>query len=104
MSVAEVKKIAIAYGEELKKNKFPFTGVYLFGSYAKGKAQKNSDIDLAIIGNSRKKYWDIITILNKASLGVDIRIEPHYFKATDFYNNSNAMANEVLETGVEIKL
>lgn len=102
MSVTEVKKIAVAYGRRLKKNNFPVTGVYLFGSYAKGKAEKNSDIDLAVIGNSRKKYWDIITFLNKASLDVDIRIEPHYFKASDFDNESSAMASEIRRTGIEI--
>ncbi len=104
MSVTEVKQIVATYGNQLKKNKFPVSGVYLFGSYATGKAQKNSDIDLAVVGNSHKKYWDIITILNKASLDVDVRIEPHYFNVADFYNNSSVLAGEVHQTGIEIKL
>lgn len=97
-----MKRIALAYKKHLEKNDFPVSAVYLFGSYAKGKAQKNSDIDLAIVGNSRKKYWDIVTLLNEATLDVDIRIEPHYFKMTDFYNNNSAMASEVRYSGVKI--
>ena len=101
MSVAEVKQIAFAYSESLRKSKFPVTGVYLFGSYATGKAGKNSDIDLAVIGNFRKKYWDIFTLLNKAALDIDVRIEPHYFKESEF-NNSSVLASEVIRTGVKI--
>lgn len=102
MSVAEAKKIAIAYSNRLKKDKFPVKGVYLFGSYAKGEARKNSDIDLAVVGNSRKKYWDIITLLNKATLDVDVRIEPHYFKSSDFKNEASTMVAEVHKTGILI--
>jgi hypothetical protein len=40
--------------------------------------------------------------LNEATLDVDIRIEPHYFKMADFYNNTSAMASEVRHTGVKI--
>lgn len=102
MSVTEVKKIATIYGKRLKKNNFPVKGIYLFGSYAKGKAKKNSDIDVAVVGNSRKKYWDIITLLNEATLDVDVRIEPHYFKISDFNNESSVMAGEIRRTGIQV--
>ena len=102
MSVAEVKQIAVAYGERLKKNNFPLSEIYLFGSYATGKARKDSDIDLAVIGNSRKKYWDIITFLNDISLDVDVRIEPHYFKVSDFRNNASQMINEIQRAGLKL--
>jgi predicted nucleotidyltransferase len=102
MSVAEVKQIVLAYGAHLRRENFSLSSVYLFGSYANGKAGEHSDIDLAVIGKSRKKYWDIITLLNDATLDVDVRIEPHYFRDSDFGENAGALANEVLRTGVKI--
>jgi len=33
---------------------------------------------------------------------VDVRIEPHYFKASDFNKNAGALADEVLRTGIKI--
>ena len=47
---------------------FPIRKVLLYGSYAKGRASADSDIDLLVIseGFSGKDYWERIDILSAA--------------------------------------
>jgi len=100
MSKIEIKKIIRKYGENLKKERFPFSNIYLFGSYAKGNYNKDSDIDIAIISDistdnvekNRLSLW-------KARRNVDYRIEPYFFTEKDFANNSDPLAYEIRKTG-----
>jgi uncharacterized protein len=46
----QVKQIAIKYAEVLKKE-YIIHGLYLYGSYAKGNYNSDSDIDIAIIAD-----------------------------------------------------
>lgn len=75
---------------------------YLFGSYAKGKADEWSDIDLAIvtdrfIGDS----FDFRFMLTKLARSIDPDIEPHPYLASEF-NQTNPMAAEILKSGEKI--
>ena len=54
MSINEVKKIIENYAQVLRDNGFLFSNIYLFGSYASGKAKKDSDIDVAVISKKPK--------------------------------------------------
>ncbi|MDP2750699.1 MAG: nucleotidyltransferase domain-containing protein [Nanoarchaeota archaeon] len=100
MSKTEIKRIIREYGENLKKERFPFSSIYLFGSYAKGNYNKDSDIDIAIVSdisaeNMEKKRLSIW----RARRNVDYRIEPHLFTEKDFANNSDPLAYEIRKTG-----
>ena len=103
MSKTEAKKITKKYAEKLKQEKFPFLAIYLFGSHAKGKANKWSDIDIAVISdkfkrNNDKNRW----LLWNLTLDVDTRIEPHGFTKKDFSNEADPMAHEIKKTGIKI--
>lgn len=103
MSKVEVKKIVKKYAERLKEKKYPFSAVYLFGSYAKNKAHKWSDIDVAIVSNKLKKDWNKNEdILWKYTIGVDSRIEPVGFTIKDFQNERDPMVYEIKKTGIKI--
>jgi predicted nucleotidyltransferase len=95
---------ARSYLRLLKSRNFaPITGAYLYGSYAKGTAHKDSDIDLAIVADEWKP--DIIEAhmaLARAACAIDTRIEPHPFRSDDF-NAENPSARMILKTGIAIE-
>jgi len=99
----EVKKVIRKYARKLKKENFSFYHIYLFGSYAKGKANKWSDIDIAVISDEIDKDWDESRKrLWKLTRGVDSRLEPHGFSKKDFGNNWHPMVNEIKKTGIRV--
>lgn len=97
-TAVEVVKKYINY---LKSNKFNIQKAYIFGSYANGKFNDNSDIDLAIILNNVSNSFTLQIQLMKLSRKFDTRIEPHPFDETDF-KPSNPFANEILNKGIQI--
>ena len=103
MSKTQAEKIVKKYVTELKAKKYPFSAVYLFGSYAMGKANRWSDIDVAIISDKLKKNWNRNEdILWRYTIGVDSRIEPIGFTVKDFQNDSDPMVSEIKKTGIKI--
>lgn len=103
MPKAEVKKIVKKYAEVLRENNFPFVAVYLFGSYAKGKVKKTSDIDVAVISKKLERNFLKNEIkLSKLSLKVNSKIEPHGFTPRDFKYDLDPFVLEVKNTGTKI--
>lgn len=101
MSTNEAKKIAERYAEKLKEGNIPLSGVYLFGSFAKGEARKWSDIDVAIF--SRRKETDQFIIeAGRIRREVDLRIEPHIFSEKDLKTISTPFVSEILTTGIKV--
>ncbi len=94
-------KIVKKYINYLKSNKFKVKKAYIFGSYAHGKFNDDSDIDLAIVLNNLSNSFTMQIQLMKLSRKFDTRIEPHPFDEKDF-NTSNPFANEILDKGIEI--
>ncbi|MBI4994135.1 nucleotidyltransferase domain-containing protein [Candidatus Peregrinibacteria bacterium] len=106
MSPSDAKKIAKKYAEMLRINKIAFTNVYLFGSYAHGKARPDSDIDVAIIANktgSGKKYLDKKMRLWELTPNVDVRIEPILIEKKDFEKGATTLSYEVQKYGIKVK-
>ncbi|MEK6775631.1 MAG: nucleotidyltransferase domain-containing protein [bacterium] len=90
------------YIEELKKRNIEVVAVYLYGSYAKGKATEWSDIDVAIltekfIGDS----FDFKFLLMKIAREIDPDIEPHPYLVDEF-TEDNPLAAEVMRTGEKV--
>jgi len=85
----------------LKKNDFSIQKAYIFGSYAKGTFNDDSDIDLAVVMNELSNGFLTQVELMKISRRFDTRIEPHPFDEADF-DTSNPFAHEILATGVQI--
>ena len=96
-------KIVRKYIRKLKKEKFPFSSVYFFGSRAKETHHKDSDIDIAVIspkfknrfGRNSLKLWDF-------RKDIDYRIEPHGFTEKVFKNNADPLAYEIRKTGIRV--
>ena len=103
MSKLEATKIVKEYAKELKENNFVFKDIYLFGSYAKNKANKISDIDVAIVTDELKRNWEKNEVLLwRISRKIDTRIEPYGFTVNDFKDNANPMAYEIKKTGIKV--
>ena len=64
MPEIKAKKIVKEYAEKLKEENYPFSAIYLFGSYAKGEAHKWSDIDVAVISEKLKRPQETHRDLN----------------------------------------
>ncbi len=103
MSRSEVEKIVKNYKRALKKAGYPFSAVYLFGSYAKGDAREESDIDIAVLSDKLRKNWNKNEeILWKLGADVDLRIEPVGFTPEDFENSVDPIVREVRENGIKV--
>lgn len=90
------------YIDILKDNDIHVWRLYLYGSFARGKANKYSDIDLAIFLNQDDlDGFDEDVLLMKLRRKVDLRIEAHPFARTDF-DLSNPIIKEIVETGERI--
>lgn len=75
--------------------------VYLFGSYAKGTNNEDSDIDVAIVINTDANIFDLLVELMMYTQNIDLRIEPHPIKIEDF-KNGNPFVEEIINTGLKI--
>ena len=91
------------YLARLIKNDFDIKAAYIFGSFAKENYHRDSDVDLAIVLHNLSNSFDIEVksmILRRKNETI---IEPHLFDQKEF-NSSNPFSNEILKTGIEIKL
>ena len=91
------------YVEDVK-NAMPIDRVFLFGSYAKGNADKHSDIDLCFISSSfeNQDTIEIVKILFRMTRkykGMDI--QPIIFSMSDL-ETDNPFVKEILRTGKEL--
>lgn len=81
---------------------YPINRLILYGSYAKGLANKMSDIDIAVILNSNKKEerFNITNRLYYIAQKIDIRIEPRCFFIDEIENAESAsIISEILKSG-----
>jgi len=76
---------------------------YLFGSYAKGKENADSDIDIALVIDGMTDFFATQMELMRIRRKIDLRIEPHPIRENDF-TEINPFANEIRNSGIEITL
>jgi|SRR6056297_4166202 len=95
--------IAIQYLKRLKENNINFSDAWLFGSYAKGLQQANSDIDLAIVLDDKEKSFDTEVKLMIIRRGEETLIEPHAFTKDEFDKNL-PIVNQIINNGERIKI
>lgn len=98
-------KVVQGYTQRLsKEDKLPINRVIIFGSQAKGKPQKWSDIDVCIISPRFKdaiKALEFLLVKRKKE-EVMAGLEPVGFSPKDFQEGS-ALVHEIKETGVVVK-
>lgn len=101
----EIIQKALRFGKVVKKA----TGttpekIIIFGSYAKNKAKKESDIDIAIISPAfGKNDIEESQLLMKQTRMVDTRIEPHPISSSDYQKTATPLIAEIRKHGVEVK-
>ncbi len=104
MSKNKIKKLVKAFANILKKNRFAFRNIYLFGSQATGKVHKYSDIDIAVVVGrlpQNRGYLDKRMKLRGLTINVDSRIEPIPLEERDLNKkNGSIMGMEVLKHGI----
>ena len=106
LDIQTVYNLILKYIDVLKKNKINPAEIYIYGSYAKGTADKWSDIDIAVV---MEKFiagldnYDFDILLTRLRRNMSIDIEPHSFLQKDF-NETYPPALEILRTGKKIDI
>lgn len=74
-------------------------GLYLYGSYANGREDAESDIDIAIVLKDFRDYWEEIQrtgqVISDLSLKYDVSISPVRIKESDWVNGDFLFINNV---------
>ena len=101
INMSEAPEVARKYADYLR-HELHVLEIHLFGSYVRGVAHRDSDIDIAVVSDSFSgdPIDDLTTLLLLKSM-IDNRIEPHPFLPKDF-TRDNPFVNEILETGIRI--
>lgn len=98
----EIAEILDKYIAVVKKN-YNVVAIILFGSYAKGTENENSDIDIAVITDDIKTdKFDEEVKLTLLRRKIDSRIEPHIIKVSDYENDETPFIVEVKNTGIKV--
>jgi uncharacterized protein len=100
MDQTDVIKITRQYAKVVHDNYDPVR-VILFGSYARGNYNEDSDIDIALVFDDYRNILDMQLELMRLRRKIDSRIEPHPFRKKDF-EASNPIVNEIMKYGKEI--
>lgn len=98
----EIADIVDKYIAIVKEN-YDVVAIILFGSYAKGTENEDSDIDIAVVTDDIKtdKFNEEVnlTLLRRK---IDSRIEPHIIKVEDYENDETPFVVEVKNTGIKV--
>ncbi len=89
------------YIEKISKY-YKIEAIILFGSYAKGTQNEDSDIDIAIISSDFKDIFDDMANLIGYTWKIDTRIEPHPISKEDYEKVSTPFVKEVIDTGIKV--
>jgi uncharacterized protein len=94
-------KIIAQYLQLLKTEGIEVEEAYVFGSFARGNFNENSDIDLALVLSDLKDRLGFQTSLLKLGRDFNYIIEPHPFNKTEF-NHLDPLIHEILTLGVRV--
>ena len=98
----EIDNILDKYIAIVKEN-YDVVAIILFGSYAKGTENEDSDIDIAIITDDIKTdKFDEEVKLTLLRRKIDNRIEPHIISINDYENDETPFVVEVKNTGIKV--
>ena len=99
---SEIEDIVLKYVDKICKN-YKVEAIILFGSYAKGTENEDSDIDIAIVIDKFKdNIIDEEVEFMNIRKGIDYRIEPHIIRIDDYKNVTTPFVKEVINTGIKV--
>ncbi|TAL67112.1 MAG: nucleotidyltransferase domain-containing protein [Bacteroidetes bacterium] len=88
---------------ELKSKYSDFRGIYLFGLHARGEANEDSDIDLAIIFD-REIDWRfkdaVRDIIIEKEIEYSVIIDSHIFNSNDIIKPKELIIDEINTKGI----
>lgn len=87
--------------EEIRKH-YNISEIILFGSYANGNYNEDSDIDIAVISDDFDDIYDCMAILMGMTWDIDARIEPHPITKKDYDSIADPFIAEVRKTGLKV--
>ena len=97
---SELKKLASKIKEIT-----PATKIYLFGSYAYGTPNEDSDIDLCILTDENKRKLEILREIRRNVGDINYPLDILVYKTDEFnerVNNKYIMESKIYKDGVEI--
>ena len=98
---ADIEKVVKHFLNEVQQ-KYHIAGAYLYGSFARGRSNKWSDIDVAIISpDFSDDLFEERLNLMKLAASVDDRIEPKLFKNESFDPN-DPLVDEIQKNGIQL--
>lgn len=97
----EIMESINKYIEKISKY-YKIEAIILFGSYAKGTQNEDSDIDIAIISSDFKDIFDDMADLIGYTWKIDTRIEPHPISKEDYDKIATPFVQEVIDTGIKV--
>ena len=80
-------ELSKSYIRKAKQNKIKIIDAWLFGSYAKGNYNDDSDIDLALVLHDNSLSFDTDVKLMTLRKGDETMIETHTYSKHDFLTN-----------------
>jgi predicted nucleotidyltransferase len=98
---AQALKAARRFVRAIQSLGIRLEAAYLYGSYAKGYAHQDSDIDVALVSPDLTGWVDDWEKMRPVVLEMDSRIEPVRFHPDSFVNE-NPLAWEIKTTGIPL--
>ncbi len=105
MAKKQVEVIIKEYINALKAKKIRVEKAILFGSYARGQENKDSDIDIAIISpDFGQDYLEEAVMLKKISETVDLDISPRPYSTEEYKKVSPGqfLHDEIINKGKSV--
>lgn len=92
------------YIEKLTRSGLHISKAYIFGSYAKGRADRWSDIDVAIVSPqiSDDRFEERIKLMELA-IPIDDRLEPLPFSVHSFVDD-DPLVREIKKEGIQLEV
>ena len=97
MDKEQALKIAEAYKQAILPL-YKDAKVYLYGSYSKGTAHKDSDIDVAVVVPHVEGNWFVVPPLWTSARKINSLIEPVLMQE----NEHSPLYDDVMKTGIAI--
>ncbi len=107
MAKKQIIKIVNDFIKAVKNNGIKIEVVFLFGSYAVDKSNKDSDIDIAIVSSDfGKDFFDECVKLKEISERIDFNISPRAYSLEEYQKakEGDFLYQEIIKKGKQIKV
>ena len=101
-NTSEIRTILRRYRSELKKDRVRVSKMFLYGSYANGRARPHSDIDVVVVSSDLKRYSPLKRqeYLAVKTMSVDAPLEVIGYTPEEFERSANTIFGQIIrQTG-----